>query len=329
MRAQHSRQHGQRDGEPRQGRGDHGEARLLRGHGEDLLEVERDQDEGRGAGRPAEQRYGSSGAQHARPEELEGDQRVRGPALDGDERRHQDRRDGEQADDPRGGPGVVDGIDGTVHEGDHRPGHSGGARPVDGTPDTRRVLHQHSPGQGDGGQGHRNGHQEHGPPTHGAGEHSPAHDAGGSAQRRRSTPRPHRPGALCRREGDEQQGHGRRTQTGGTDPLDDAAQDQQLLGHRHCREEGSDCEQGRPDDEDAAATEQVCGPARQQQQPRKGEDVGIHDPGHGRRTEAELGLDRGQRDVHDRGVEHDEELRGHQQAERDSVPSRHPHCCHG
>jgi hypothetical protein len=208
---------------------------------------------------------------------------------------------------PAGGPGVVDGIDSTVHEGDHRPGHSGGARPVDGTSDTRRVIHQHSPGQGNGGQGHRNGHQEHGPPTHGAGEHSPAHDAGGSTQRRRSNPRPHRPGALCRREGDDNRDMAAGLRPAATDPLDDAAQDQQLLGQRHCREEGSDCEEGRPDDEDAAATEQVCGPARQQQQPRKGEDVGIHDPGHGCRTESELGLDRGQRDVHDRGVEHDEE----------------------
>src|SRR5690606_27384640 len=51
------------------------------------------------------------------------------------------------------------------------------------------------------------------------------------------------------------------------------------------------------------------------------QDVRVDDPGDRRRVEAEVGLDGGERDVDDRGVEHDDELRGDQQREGDHPPA--------
>lgn len=119
----------QQDRELRQRGGDHRQARLLRGHGNDLLEVERDQDQRRGPRGTVEQRDDRARAEQARREELERDQRVGGATFDGDESHHQDQRDGEETGNPRGGPGVVDRVDGTVHQGDHRAGDNGSRRP--------------------------------------------------------------------------------------------------------------------------------------------------------------------------------------------------------
>ena len=66
-----------------------------------------------------------------------------------------------------------------------------------------------------------------------------------------------------------------------------------------------------PGEEDVAAAEQVAEPPGQQQQAAEGDQVGVDDPGEARLREAEVGLDRGQGDVHDRRVEDD-----HQHARR-------------
>jgi hypothetical protein len=63
-------------------------------------------------------------------------------------------------------------------------------------------------------------------------------------------------------------------------------------------------------EEHALAAEQVAEPAREQQQAAEGDQERVDDPGQPGLGEVELALDRGQGDVHDRGVEHDHQL-GH------------------
>src|SRR6185312_4323253 len=61
-------------------------------------------------------------------------------------------------------------------------------------------------------------------------------------------------------------------------------------------------------DEQRAPAEQVGGASAEQQEAAEEQRVGVHHPGERRVGEAEVGLDGGQRDVHDRRVEHDHEL---------------------
>ena len=74
-----------------------------------------------------------------------------------------------------------------------------------------------------------------------------------------------------------------------------------------------DREHGQPEHENPPAPEQVRRPAAEQQEAAEGQGVGVDDPLQVGLGEVQRGLDRGQRDVHDRGVEHDHELGGAQQ----------------
>ena len=117
----HSRQDDQRDDEPGQRGGDHGEASLLRSHRQDLLEVEGDEDERGGSGHLLREGRGDVPMLSARDRKSSrGNQGIRGSALDRDERRHQDDGGAEQAATRGRGPGVVDSVDSTVHQSDHR-----------------------------------------------------------------------------------------------------------------------------------------------------------------------------------------------------------------
>ena len=71
--------------------------------------------------------------------------------------------------------------------------------------------------------------------------------------------------------------------------------------------------------EHAPAPEQVGRAPAEQQEAAEGEHVGVHDPLEVLLREVERGADGGQRDVDDRGVEHDDEL-GHRQ-KRERLPS--------
>ena len=68
------------------------------------------------------------------------------------------------------------------------------------------------------------------------------------------------------------------------------------------------------DDEDPPLSDQVAEPSGEQQQAAEGDQVGVDDPGEVRLREAEIVLDRGQGDVHDRLVEDDHQ---HPDAEDD------------
>src|SRR5207245_11614751 len=78
-------------------------------------------------------------------------------------------------------------------------------------------------------------------------------------------------------------------------------------------------EQDHPGQEDLLAADEVAGPAGQEQQAAIGDQVRVDNPGELCRGEAQVALDRGQRDVHDRRVKDDHEL-----AEADDDQSEPP-----
>ena len=86
----------------------------------------------------------------------------------------------------------------------------------------------------------------------------------------------------------------------------------EAAGQRRAREDDQ------AGDEHEAAAEQVGHPAAEQEEAAVGEDVAVDDPLQALLAEAEVGLDRGQRDVEDRRVEHVHELdEAEQQQDRD------------
>ena len=88
-----------------------------------------------------------------------------------------------------------------------------------------------------------------------------------------------------------------------------AGRDQLPLGRGEAGGERGDGDQQQAGHEDAAAAEQVGGAAAEQQEAAEGEHVGVDDPGQVLLGEVEGRADRRQRDVDDRGVEDDDELR--------------------
>ena len=80
-----------------------------------------------------------------------------------------------------------------------------------------------------------------------------------------------------------------------------------------------------PDHEHPPAPHQVGEAAAEQQEAAEGERVGVDDPREVVLGEVQGAADRGQRDVDDRGVDHDDELRHREQREREVLGA----WCHG
>ena len=95
-------------------------------------------------------------------------------------------------------------------------------------------------------------------------------------------------------------------------PWSRAEGDQRGLGPGEAGEQRADREEGDAGDEEPAPAEQVGHPAAEQQEAAEHDRVGGDHPLQALLAEVEVGLDRRQRDVHDRDVEHDHELGRHQ-----------------
>jgi AcrR family transcriptional regulator len=78
-------------------------------------------------------------------------------------------------------------------------------------------------------------------------------------------------------------------------------------------------EEDHPRDEEPAAAQQVGQAAAQQQEAAEDQGVGVDDPRQVVLLEVQVAADRGQRDVDDRGVEDDDELRAGQEGEREPL----------
>ena len=101
---------------------------------------------------------------------------------------------------------------------------------------------------------------------------------------------------------------------GAGDSLDEPGGDQHPLVLGDGAEQGGEDEDGQPGEEDPPFADQVADPADEQQQAAERDQVGVDDPGEAALAEAEVVLDRRQRDVHDRDVEDD-----HQDARAEDV----------
>ena len=150
------------------------------------------------------------------------------------------------------------------------------------------------------------------------GEDAAEQHAGGAAGAGDRAPDPERfvaLGAVAEGGGDDRErggGEDRRAQA-----LHRAGGDQLArVGGEAARQRG-EREEDQPGHEDAAAAEQVGEPAAEQQEAAEGEHVGVHDPGQVVLGEVERFPDRRQRDVDDRGVEDDDELGDAEQGQRD------------
>jgi hypothetical protein len=105
---------------------------------------------------------------------------------------------------------------------------------------------------------------------------------------------------------------GRRHHQRRADALGRARRDQDVDRAREAAEERGDREDGNAQEEQLLPAEEVGQLAAGQEQRRVGEEKRVHSPLEPRQVDVEVRLDRGQRDVHDRRVQHH-----HEEAERD------------
>jgi hypothetical protein len=103
-----------------------------------------------------------------------------------------------------------------------------------------------------------------------------------------------------------------------------AGGDQPGLAGGQPAEQRGEREHEQPGDEDPAASQQVAGPAAEQQQPAERHRVGVHHPLQVRPGKAERGLDVRQRDHDDGQVEHDHQLRRGDDGQHQARPPRRP-----
>jgi hypothetical protein len=102
----------------------------------------------------------------------------------------------------------------------------------------------------------------------------------------------------------------------GADALEEAGADQRSLTWGDATEERRDRERDESGEKHALAADEVADAAGQEQQAAEADEEGVDDPGQVALAEVKVLLDRGQRDVHDRDVEHDHELRQADDGER-------------
>ena len=155
------------------------------------------------------------------------------------------------------------------------------------------------------------------------GEHAAGEQAERTAGDRREHVGAHRAGAIGRlgELGDDDREDHRGLERG-ADALEEASADQDALSSARRRTAprrrvNSD----HAEQEHALATEQVAEPAGQQQEAAERDEERVDDPGEVALGEVEVVLDRGQRDVHDRRVEHDHQLRQADDDERQPAPA--------
>ncbi len=122
---------------------------------------------------------------------------------------------------------------------------------------------------------------------------------------------------LALGEGRRQDREGGRRDQRGAQTLHGARRDQQVVGVRQAAGQRGDREERQADHEHLAAAEQVGHAAAEQQEAAEGERVGARDPLQARVGEVQVALDRRQRDVHDRDVDDEHELRRAQQDQSD------------
>jgi hypothetical protein len=122
--------------------------------------------------------------------------------------------------------------------------------------------------------------------------------------------RAHRPCALARPGelgDDDREDH--RGLGGGADALHEAGGNQRALARRNAAQERGSGKRDETREEHAPAAGEIAEPSREQEQAPERDQERVDDPREARLAEVEVALNRGQRDIHDRDVEHDHQLR--------------------
>ena len=251
-------------------------------------------------------------------EEREWDQRRARASLDHDERGEQEGRGDEDADRLRRAPADGRGPDQRVDE-RRKPGRHG-----HGAGEVKAPARELTPALGDQHRGQErrgdpdgNVYEQHRAPAQRAGQHATEEDAGGGARAGDRTPDRERPvalGPLTEGGGDERER--RRSHERRAEPLDRAGGDQPRGALREAAGERGEREHPEADREHASAAEEVGDPPAEEQEAAEGQNVGVDHPGEVGQGEVKAAPDRGQRDVDDRRVEHDDELGHRQQRQR-------------
>ena len=154
-------------------------------------------------------------------------------------------------------------------------------------------------------------------PAEQVGEHAAEENAGDAAAGEDEAEDPHRlrPVGLLREERHDER-EGDRGDECASQPLHGPRRHQLALRGREPAGKRSCGEERDADQEHPPLAEEVAQPPAEEEEAPEGEQVGVHDPRERGLGEAEVLLDRGQGDVHDRAVQHD-----HQVAE-----AKHPQC---
>ena len=168
---------------------------------------------------------------------------------------------------------------------------------------------QRPAGEEQHGDADRHVHQEDPVPAEQPGQHAAEQHADRAAAGHDEAEEAHRLRPLAglgEQAHDQRQGH--RRHRGAAEALDRAADDQQARAGRQAAGDELRVKATTPPRKTPLVAVQVAEPARQQQEAAEGEHVGVDHPGQRGLAEAEVGLDRGQRDVHDVRVEHDHQV---------------------
>ena len=224
-------------------------------------------------------------------------------------------------------------LDQSEHDGRHPEGAGQGAGQVE-SPTPAFGLDDDDPAEQPDDQPDGNVHEHHPAPRDELGEQPAGHQSGGSTGGRHRCVQADGPDPLWsfgEHRGEE--GEGRRSGHGGTDPLGRPGGQEHPSHRGQTSDEGAHGENGYPHQERPSTSEQVAGPGAEQQQAAEGEDVGVEYPRQGAAREAQALLDVWQGHVDDGGVEddhqlgredHEEEDRGVARGDDGACPGRPP-----
>ncbi len=314
----------QREGPHHDARGKEREADLERAVAEDVLHVESAEEEL--AEEPDDEQPHDEvrPGDVARPKEAQRHQRVGDPGLAEDERGEQSDRD--RAEDERLGraPALLAGLEQRVDAEHQARRQQRGAGDVGALAeaDPRLVLDEAHREQRDRDPD-RDVDEEDPMPVDRLGEHAAGEQADRGARGGDEAEDADRLRLLARlgeHHHDHPQDHRRADRSTGA--LDEAGGDQHLLGLRDRAEQRGRGEDPEADQEDAPLADQVAEAPREQEQAAERDQVGVHDPGEVALGEAEVVLDRRQRDVDDRRVEHDHQQPAAEHVEREPAAIR-------
>ncbi len=284
---------------------------------EDLLEVQRAQEDRADDGTGDASHHGRGRDQRPDPPDPRRDQRRGNPELDERERGQQDRGDGGADEGGAVGPAVAGGGLHGVDQGDQAADQGDGSGDVEAAQAGACTRAGGDGAQGADQDGDADGDvdEEHRAPVERAGEQSAEEDADGDAHAGDGAPHGECGGALLAGVRGHHHRHGGGGEQGGAGALGGAGDDERGRGVREPAGQRGAGEQGQAEQEHPAPVEQVGHPAPEQQQASAEQHVGADRPLVGRGGQVQVGADAGQRHVHDADVEHDHELGGQHQAE--------------